>query len=97
MLIFHQGVATTRLKTVFVIESFIQEIPTVKQVLLKGDTDSFIECFILFKLIYIFLKDLSNEHFVRTTIKLRYFVRESWSPIYFKKTVILNLSRIEQL
>ncbi len=29
--------------------------------------------FILFKLIYI-LKDFSNEHFVRTTSKLRYFV-----------------------
>ncbi len=54
MLIFHQEVATTRLKTVFVIESFIQEFPEVKQVLLKGDTDSFIECFILFKLIYIY-------------------------------------------
>ncbi len=36
MLIFRQKVATTRLKTVFVIESFMQEIPVVKQVLLKA-------------------------------------------------------------
>ncbi len=36
MLIFRQKVATTRLKTVFVIESFIQEIPVV------ADTNSFI-------------------------------------------------------
>ncbi len=34
--------------------------------------------------IYIFFKDSSNEHIVRTTSKLRYFVRESWSPIYNK-------------
>ncbi len=44
----------------------------------------------------VYLKDLSDEHFVRTTSKLSYFVQESWSPIY-KKTVILNLSRIVQL
>ncbi len=31
------------------------------------------------------LKVSSNEHFIRTTSKLRYFVRESWSPIYEKK------------
>ncbi len=34
---------------------------------------------------YIFLKDLSNEHFVRTPSKLHYFVKKSWSPIYKKK------------
>ncbi len=34
--------------------------------------------------IYIFLKDVSNEHFVRATSKLCYFVRELWSPIYKK-------------
>ncbi len=39
MLIFHQEVATTRLKTVFVIESFMQEIPEVKKVFMKWDTD----------------------------------------------------------
>ncbi len=33
----------------------------------------------------VFLKDLSNEYFVRTTSKLHYFVKESWSPIYNKK------------
>ncbi len=39
--------ATTRLKNVFDIESFIQEIPIVKQVFKKWDTDSFIEFFFL--------------------------------------------------
>ncbi len=55
--------ATTRLKNVFDIESFIQEIPTVKQVFMKWDTDSFINFFFFFLneyTVYIFLKDLSN-------------------------------------
>ncbi len=53
MLIFHQEVATTRLKTLFVIESFMQEIPEVKQVFMKWDTDWLHLFFILFKLMYI--------------------------------------------
>ncbi len=83
---------TTRLKNVFDIESFIQEIQTVKQVFMNRDTDS-IDFFILFKLIYIYiyLKDLSNKYFVRTTSKLRYFVREWWSPIYIYKKICLDL------
>ncbi len=37
---------------------------------MKWDTDSFISFFILFKLIYVFLKDSSNEHFVRNYVIL---------------------------
>ncbi len=70
--------------TVYVIESFIQEILILKQVFMKRDTDSFIKFFYYYYFvqmnIYRFLKDLSNV--VRTTSKLCYFVRESWSPIY---------------
>ncbi len=74
---------------------------------MKWDTDSIAFLFfILFKWIYI-LKDLSNEHLVRTTSKLRYFVqccnllfqnreRIVISNLY-KKIVILNLSRVVQL
>ncbi len=64
---------------------------------MKRDTDSFIYLFLKFVQMNIFLKDLSNSYFVRATSKLCYFVRELWSPIYFKETVILNLARIVQL
>ncbi len=40
---------------------------------MKEDTDSLIK-FLFCSNEYIFLKDLINEHFVRTTSKLRYFV-----------------------
>ncbi len=40
--------ATTRLKYVFDIESLIQEIPIVKQVFMKWDTDSFIDLFLFY-------------------------------------------------
>ncbi len=80
-IIFRKDVATTRLKHVFDIESFIQEISIVKQVFTL--TPSFIFLFDFVQInIYIYSKDSRNEHFVRTTSKLRYFVRESWSPIY---------------
>ncbi len=45
LIIFCQEVETTYLKNVFDIESFIQEISTVKQVFMKWDTDSFIDLF----------------------------------------------------
>ncbi len=49
--------------------SFIQEIPEVKEVFMKSNTDSFIEFyFLLCSNEYIFLKDLSNEHFVSYVI-----------------------------
>jgi len=41
-------VEITRLKYVFDIESFIQEIPVVTQVFMKGDTDSFIDFFVFY-------------------------------------------------
>ncbi len=76
MLIFRQEVATTRLKSIWhwIIHSGDSNN---EQVFMNWDTDSFIDFFFLFKWIYIFLKDLSNEHFchVRTTSKLRHFVR----------------------
>ncbi len=66
MLIFRWVVATTHLKHVFDIESFIQEIPTVKQVYMKWDTDSLIVCKIVKKKqVYIYLKDLNNEPFIQ--------------------------------
>ncbi len=54
-IIFCQDVATTRLKHVFDIESSIQEIPIVKQVYMKGDTDSFYLFFCSNENIYIYI------------------------------------------
>ncbi len=45
----------------------------MKEVIMKRDADSFIE-FLFCSNEYLFLKDLSNEHFVRATSKLRYLV-----------------------
>ncbi len=88
-IIFRWDVVTTRLKHVFDIEWFIQEISIVNKYLWRETpTPSFIYFdFVKMNIyIYIYIKDSINEHFVRTTSKLCYFVRESWSPIYLKKT-----------
>ncbi len=58
IIIFRQDVATTCLKHEFDIESSIQEIPIVKQVYMKGDTDSFYYFFVKKKIkknIYIYI------------------------------------------
>ncbi len=55
-----------------------------EQVFMKRDTDSIIYFYFVKMNIYIYIKDSINEHFVRTTSKLRYFVRESWSQLFLK-------------
>ncbi len=55
-----RGFSTRNMKALFH-ESFIREIPTVKQVYMKWDTDSFVYFFVFnFVQIYIYILDSMN-------------------------------------
>ncbi len=82
----------TCLRHVFVIESFIEEIPAVNQVFMNWDTDSLIEFLFYFILLKSQAMNILSEPLVNYVI-----LWENRDLQFIKKAVILNLSRIAQV